>query len=104
MKPKAMIVNTARGPIIDEAALIRALSERKIGGAGLDVFEHEPLAPDSPLLKLDNVVLTPHVAGYAANGVETRWRFSVETVLALARGQAPPSWVNKGTHPASTSP
>lgn len=64
MKPTAYLVNIARGPVVDEAALIRALQEGWIGGAGLDVFETEPLPPDSPLWKLDNVILSPHVAGF----------------------------------------
>lgn len=62
MKPTAYIINTARGPIVDEAALIQALIEKKIAGAGLDVFEDEPLPADSPLLTMSNVLLTPHNA------------------------------------------
>ena len=61
MKPTAYIVNTARGPIIDENALLAALTERRIAGAGLDVFDIEPLPLDHPLRTLDNVVLTPHL-------------------------------------------
>jgi D-3-phosphoglycerate dehydrogenase / 2-oxoglutarate reductase len=95
MKPTAVLLNTSRGPVIDEAALTRALSEKWIAAAGLDVLEKEPPDPDNPLLKLDNVVLTPHVAGYAFEGVETKWRVSVETVIALAQGQPPASWVNR---------
>jgi D-3-phosphoglycerate dehydrogenase len=94
MKPTAVLLNTSRGPVIDEAALVRALREGWIAAAGLDVLADEPPAPDNPLLGLDNVVLTPHVAGYSAGGLEARWRLSVETVLALARGQPPRSWVN----------
>lgn len=60
MKPEVIIINTARGPIIDQPALIKALEERKIAGAALDVFEDEPIPPDSPLLKMDNVLLAPH--------------------------------------------
>lgn len=95
MKPTAVLLNTSRGPVIDEAALVRALREGWIAAAGLDVFETEPPAPDHPLFALDNVVLTPHAAGNAFEGAELKWRVSVETVLALARGQAPPSWVNR---------
>ena len=94
MKPTAVLLNTSRGPVIDEAALVRALREGWIAAAGLDVLEEEPPGPENPLLGLDNVVLTPHVAGHSANGVEARWQLSVETVLALARRQPPRSWVN----------
>jgi D-3-phosphoglycerate dehydrogenase len=62
MKPTAILVNTARGPMVDEAALVRALQEHRIAGAGIDVFDHEPLPKDHPLATLDNVVLSPHVA------------------------------------------
>jgi D-3-phosphoglycerate dehydrogenase len=60
MKPAAFVINTARGPLIDEEALIRALKNRKIAGAALDVFEHEPLSKDSPLLRMETVLLAPH--------------------------------------------
>ena len=62
MKPDAYLINVGRGPLIDDAALIEALSERRIGGAALDVFEHEPLPEDSPLWNLDNLLITPHTA------------------------------------------
>ena len=65
MKPDAILINTAHGRLIDEGALVKALAQGAIGGAGLDVFAYEPLPTDSPLLRLDNVVLTPHVAGPA---------------------------------------
>jgi len=95
MKPTAVLFNTSRGPVVNEMALIRALREGWIMAAGLDVLESEPPAADNPLLRMENVVVTPHVAGYAFNGLEIRWRLSVESALALARGQTPRSWVNR---------
>jgi glycerate dehydrogenase len=71
MKPSAFLINTARGALIDEAALIEALKAHTIAGAGLDVQEHEPLSPDSPLFDLDNVIITPHMGW---KGKETRER------------------------------
>lgn len=65
MKPTAVVINTARGPVIDEAALIEALRERRIAGAGLDVLETEPPPPSHPLLAMDNVIVTPHTAGWS---------------------------------------
>lgn len=70
MKPTAYLVNTSRGPVVDEAALVRALAERQIAGAGLDVFEDEPLPPDSPLRGFDNVLLSPH----ATNSSPLAWK------------------------------
>ena len=60
MKSNAVLINSARGPIVEEPALVFALQEKQIAGAALDVFEHEPLPPDSPLLKMENVLLAPH--------------------------------------------
>ncbi len=67
MKNTAFLVNTARGPIVDEAALVEALKNREIAGAGLDVFEKEPLSPDSPLWDMENAIVTPHAAGGSPN-------------------------------------
>ena len=69
MKPTAVLINTARGPVIDETALTRALTEGWIAGAGLDVLEQEPATPTHPLLHLDNVVITPHIASQTATGL-----------------------------------
>jgi D-3-phosphoglycerate dehydrogenase len=95
MKPRAILINTARGPVIDEPALVHALTKRWIAAAGLDVLEQEPTASDNPLLKLDNVVLTPHIAGYTDESQEACWRLSVETAIALAHGCWPRSFVNR---------
>lgn len=80
MRPKAVLINTARGALIDDAALITALRDKKIGGAGLDVFEPEPLPADSPYRALDNVVLTPHLA---ASTSEAQERTSLEICGAV---------------------
>ena len=68
MKPTAILVNTARGGVVDQNALLEVLRDRRIAGAGLDVFETEPLPPGHPLTELDNVVLSPHAGGMAYNG------------------------------------
>ena len=94
MKADTILINTSRGPIVDEDALVRALQEKRIGAAGLDVFEHEPLPAASPLLKLENVVLTPHIAGYSELFPESFWRYSVESLIALAKGYWPRAVVN----------
>ncbi|WP_406661410.1 phosphoglycerate dehydrogenase [Methanolobus sp. ZRKC3] len=80
MKPTSILINTSRGKIIDEGALIEILREGKIRGAGLDVFENEPLTQDSPLMKLDNVVLTPHIAFLSEESLEECTYICVENV------------------------
>lgn len=93
MKPSAMIINTARGPIIDEKALVQALQEKTIAGAGLDVFEQEPVV-EPALLSMENVVLLPHI-GSASWQTRTRMAMmAAENIVAHARGSQPPNIVN----------
>ena len=94
MKPGAILVNIARGRVVDEAALIEALQHKRIGGAGLDVFVQEPLAADSPLLQLDNVVATPHIGSATHETREAMARCAVENLLSALAGQRPPNLVN----------
>jgi D-3-phosphoglycerate dehydrogenase len=87
MKRSAYLVNTARGPIVDEAALIAALREKRIAGAGLDVFDIEPLPVDHPLRKLDNVVLSPHLGYVTAENFRTCYAGVVENIRAFLDGK-----------------
>src|SRR6266566_4225132 len=94
MKPEAIFINTGRGPTVDEPALIRALQEGWIAAAGLDVLEQEPPKPDNPLLRMDNVILSPHVASASARmDPERRRRVGQEIALVLS-GRWPRSCVN----------
>ena len=101
MKPTAILINTARGPIVDDRALHRALSEGWIAGAGLDDIEEEPAKvrdwrPDNPLFGLDNVVVTPHAAYYSEEAIDTVRHFAAEEVVRVLTGQPPLSPVNAG--------
>ena len=91
MKPSAILVNTSRGPVIDEVALVEALREKQIAAAGLDVFAVEPMPTDSPLLSLENVVLTPHIAGVTLDTWARRLAFGFANVQRVAEGHAPES-------------
>jgi phosphoglycerate dehydrogenase-like enzyme len=89
MKPTAIVVNASRGPIVDEAALIEILQQKKIAGAAIDVFEDEPTAPDNPLFKLDNVIVTPHSAGTTWDTWFRRADFAYQNMRRVWDGQAP---------------
>ncbi len=87
MKPEALLVNTARGAIVDEAALVEALAAHRIGGAALDVYAAEPLPPAHALAAMDNVVLTPHAAGNTVEALEAGLRMAVDNIWSFLEGR-----------------
>jgi phosphoglycerate dehydrogenase-like enzyme len=87
MKPDAIFINTARGPVVKEADLLEALETNRIAGAGLDVFEKEPLPANSPFFALPNVVLTPHSAGITPEALEAGLALAIENVFAFWAGR-----------------
>ena len=95
MKKTAFLINTARGPIVDEAALITALREGWIQGAGIDVFEQEPTPPDNPLLKMDNVIVTPHSLGWTDEVWSNKWEENLGQISHIIRGEIPEALVNR---------
>jgi phosphoglycerate dehydrogenase-like enzyme len=95
MKPTSYLINTARGPIVDQKALTTALTERRIAGAGLDVLEREPPDPDDPILRLDNVILTPHALCWTDQCFAGIGAADVAAVLELIRGRVPRGVVNR---------
>jgi phosphoglycerate dehydrogenase-like enzyme len=98
MKPSAYLINTSRGAILNEAALVLALSERRIAGAGLDVFDREPLPPSHPLSALPNVVLTPHIGWPTDEGYARFAEAACNVLLAWVDGQPVPQFEAQATH------
>lgn len=94
VKPGAVLVNTSRGPVVDEQALIRALQDGRLGAAGLDVFEEEPLPVDSPLRQMENVVLTPHTAAYSEDAAVELYRQACQEAIDIIAGRIPKGAVN----------
>lgn len=101
MKPSAYLINTARGPIVDQKALTKVLAERRIAGAGLDVLEQEPPDPDDPILKLDNVILAPHALCWTDQCFAGNGAADVKAVLDIKQGNEPRGIVNRDvvSHP-----
>lgn len=99
MKPSALLINTSRGGVVDEAALVRALQEKRLGGAALDVFEVEPLPAGSPLRGMEQVTLTPHYAASSQDSMQHLHRTVTDSVEAMLRGHWPPFPVNPAVVP-----
>ena len=93
MKPTAVFINACRGPVVDEAALIRAMQGGKVAQAGLDVLEEEPTSPDNPLLRMDNVLVTPHLASFTQESGEKSRTFAMYNAARVLRGEDPESVV-----------
>lgn len=95
MKPTAYLISTARGPLVDQAALYEALRDRRIAGAGMDVFEQEPVDPDDPILKLDNVIVTPHALCWTDECEQIMGESVLRSIQEVASGQVPTNVVNR---------
>ena len=103
MKPTAILINTSRGPVVDEQALARALRDKCLAGAALDVWEEEPIAADNPLLKMDNVIATPHAAYFSSSAVAQIPRRCGEEVARVLTGQRPLNVVNPEVYTAGAA-
>jgi glyoxylate reductase len=95
MKPTAMLVNTGRGALVDQSALLAAVREGRLAGAGLDVTDPEPPAPDDPILHDPRIVVVPHLGSASVAARTAMTRVCVANLLAVLRGQEPPNWVNR---------
>ncbi|MHB8781367.1 MAG: 2-hydroxyacid dehydrogenase, partial [Candidatus Geothermincolia bacterium] len=94
MKDGALLINLARGEVVDQEALTEALASGKLGGAGLDVFASEPIDPADPVLRLDNVILSPHIAGTTEESRLRMMQSTFENIRRVATGQRPLNVVN----------
>jgi len=94
MKSNAVLINTARGPVVDSDALYEALKAKRIFGAGLDVTEPEPIPPNSPLLRLDNVVIVPHIASASITSRDQMSLMAAQNLIAGLKGERLPNCVN----------
>jgi phosphoglycerate dehydrogenase-like enzyme len=95
MKRSAVVINVGRGPVIDQAAMVRALVEKKIRGAGLDVFEHEPLPPGDPLYRMENVLVSPHTADHTCDWLDQAMRFFLRQYQRFQAGEPLENVANK---------
>ena len=100
MKRSAILINTARGPVVDQAALVEALANQHLAGAGLDVWEDEPPPHDHPLMAFDNVMVSPHIAGSTIEARENMGRIAAEQALEILDGGKPPRLINPEVWPA----
>jgi D-3-phosphoglycerate dehydrogenase len=103
MKPTAVIINTSRGPVVDEAALVDALRDGRLAGAGLDVYETEPISPDNPLRTMENVVLSSHAAWYSEDSLRDVKVKAARAVADILQGEVPESVVNPAALASSDS-
>jgi phosphoglycerate dehydrogenase-like enzyme len=103
MKRGSILINCARGDLVDEGALLEALMNGHLAGAGLDVFQREPLPHDHPLLIHDNVIATPHVASATVAGKRRLWKMAIDQAIGVCRGERPPHLVNPDAWPSRTS-
>jgi phosphoglycerate dehydrogenase-like enzyme len=94
MKPDSILINTARGSLVDETALFAALSSGHLAGAGLDVFAPEPPSPDNPLLHRNDVIATPHIGGVTLASKDRLWREAITQALQVLAGERPANLVN----------